>query len=91
MIPKEFAYNEQANYAHGSSFKVKTVNIINQNIVVTADGKSFQVSFSDVLEKYILPYVKYRCCCPTMANRLVVILAKSVKLCCLVCNNWLWS
>ena len=58
MIPKEFAYNEQANYAHGSAFKVKTVNIIDQNIVVTADAKSFQVSFPDVLEKYILPYVK---------------------------------
>ena len=58
MIPKEFAYSEQAHYAHWSAFKVKTVNIINQNIVVTSDGKSFQGSFPDVSEKYILPYVK---------------------------------
>ena len=58
MIPKEFEYSEQAHYAHGSAFKVKTVNIIDQNIVVTSDGKSFQVSFPDVLEKYILPYVE---------------------------------
>ena len=49
MIPKEFAYSEQAHYAHWSEFKVKTVNIINQNIVViTSDSKSFQVSFTDV-------------------------------------------
>ena len=58
MIPKEFAYSEQAHYPHWSAFKVKTVNIIDQNIVVTSDGKSFQVSFPDVSEKYILPYVK---------------------------------
>ena len=44
MISKEFAYSAQAHYAHSSAFKVKTVNIINQNIVVTSDGKSFQVS-----------------------------------------------
>ena len=58
MIPKEFAYNAQAHYAHSSAFKVKTVNIINQNIVITSDGKSFQISFPDVLEKYTLPYVE---------------------------------
>ena len=58
MIPKEFAYSAQAHYAHSSAFKVKTVNIINQNIVVTSDGKSFKVSFPDVSEKYTLPYVE---------------------------------
>ena len=58
MIPKEFAYSEQAHYAHWSAFKVKTVNIVDQNIVVTSDGKNFQVSFPDVSEKYILPYVE---------------------------------
>ena len=58
MIPKEFAYSAQAHYAHSSAFKVKTVNIINQNIVVTSDGKSFQISFPDVSEKYTLPYVE---------------------------------
>ena len=57
MIPKEFAYNYQAEYPPGSVFKVKTINIIDQNIVVTADGKSFQVSFPDLTEKYVLPYV----------------------------------
>ena len=58
MIPKEFAYNYQAEYPPRSVFKVKTINIIDQNIVVTADGKSFLVSFPDVSEKYILPYVE---------------------------------
>ena len=58
MIPKEFAYNYQAEYPPGSVFKVKTINIIDQNIVVTADGKSFQVSFPDLTEKYVLPFVK---------------------------------
>ena len=56
MIPKEFAYSTQTHYAHSSAFKVKTVNIINQNIVVTSDGKSFQVSFPDVSERYTFPY-----------------------------------
>ena len=51
MIPIEFVYSAQAHYAHSSAFKVKTVNIINQNIVVTTDGKSFQISFPDVSEK----------------------------------------
>ena len=78
MIPKESAYSDQAHNAHWSVFKVKTVDIINQNIVVTSDGKSFQVSFPNVSEKYIFPYVKSECCCPKMANRLDVILAKSV-------------
>ena len=57
MIPKEFAYNYQAEYPPRSVFKVKTINIIDQNIVVTADGKSFQVSFPDLTEKYVLPFV----------------------------------
>ena len=42
MIPKESAYSEQAHYAHWSAFKVKTVNIINQNIVVTWTAKAFR-------------------------------------------------
>ena len=58
MIPKEFTYSKQAYYAHWNAFKVKTVNIINQNIVVTSDGKSFQVFSPNVSEKYNLPYVK---------------------------------
>ena len=58
MIPEEFAYSDQAHNAHWTAFKLKTVDIINQNIVITSDGKSFQVSFPSVSEKYILPYVK---------------------------------
>ena len=58
MIPKEFTYSYQAHYPHWSAFKVKTVNIVDQNIVVTSGGKSFQVSFPEVSEKYILPYVE---------------------------------
>ena len=58
MIPKEFAYSAQAHYAHSSAFKVKTIEIINQNIIVTSDGKNFQISFPDVSEKYTLPYVE---------------------------------
>ena len=58
MIPKEFAYSDQAHYAPWNAFKVKRVDIINQNKVVTSDGKRFQVSFPNVSEKYILPYAK---------------------------------
>ena len=58
MIPKVFAYSAQAHYAHSMALIVKTVNIINQNIVVTSDGKSFPVSLPDVSEKYTLPYVE---------------------------------
>ena len=59
MIPKEFAYSDQAHYAHWSAFKEKkTIDIIIQIIVVTSDGKSFQPFFPNVSEKYILPYVK---------------------------------
>ena len=28
MIPKEFAYSDQAHYAHWSAFKVKTVILL---------------------------------------------------------------
>ena len=58
MIQIEFKYNDNAHYQPRSVFKVKTVDIINQNIMVTSDGKSFKVSFLNVPEKYVLPYVK---------------------------------
>ena len=58
MILIEFKYSDNAHYQPGSVFKVKTVDIINQNIMVTSDGKSFKVSFLNVLEKYVLPYVR---------------------------------
>ena len=49
MIPPEFKYNSKAHYSH-AAFKVKTVDIINQNIIVNSDG-SFKVSFPNILEK----------------------------------------
>ena len=58
MIPKEFKYNANANYQHSSTFKVKTIDIIDQNIVVTSDNDSFHVSFPNLFEKYTLPYVE---------------------------------
>ena len=58
MIPKEFAYSDQAYYCHASVvLKKKSLEIINQNIIVTLDGKSFKVSFPDVFEKHALPHV----------------------------------
>ena len=74
-----------AYYGQRSAFKVKTVDSVNQNIVVTSDGKSFQVSLPNVSEKVHSPICKVRCCCPTMANRLDAILEKkTVKFCCLL-------
>ena len=56
MTPPEFKYSSKAHYSH-AAFKVKTVDIINQNIIVNSDG-SFKVSFPNILEKYKLPYVE---------------------------------
>ena len=64
MIPKKFAYSDQAHYRHASVFFFffffffKSLDIINQNIIVTSDGKSFHISFPDASEKYTLPYVE---------------------------------
>ena len=88
MIPKEFAYSAQAHYAHSSAFKVKTIEIINRNIVVTSDGKSFLVSFPDVFEKYLLPHVSTDDLVQQWQKSWLSFLA---KLCYLVCNNWMWS
>ena len=55
MIHPEFKYNKETHYSH--TFEVKTVDIVNQNIIVKSDG-SFKVSFPNILEKYKLPYVK---------------------------------
>ena len=57
MITKEFSYNDEAHYAHGSVFKKKAVDIKKQNIVITSDGKYFQTDFLNIFEKYILPKV----------------------------------
>ena len=56
MIPPEFKYSSKAHYSH-AAFKVKTVDIVDQNIIVKSDG-SFKVSFPNILEKYKLPYVE---------------------------------
>ena len=53
MIPAEFKYNDKANYATGS-FQKKHINLINRNIMVTSDRKSFSTSFPQLFEKYKL-------------------------------------
>ena len=52
-----FKYNAKAQYPHGGMFNVKTINIIKQSIVITSDGKSFNVDFPNIFEKYLLPKV----------------------------------
>ena len=55
MILLEFKYSD-THYSH-AAFKVKTVDIVNQNIIVNSDC-SFKVSFPNIREKYELPYVE---------------------------------
>ncbi|KAL4225262.1 hypothetical protein ACF0H5_015950 [Mactra antiquata] len=57
MKPKEFKYNKDVKYPSGSSFSKKSLDIIKQSIVISSDGKSFNVDFSNVFEKYVLPHV----------------------------------
>ena len=49
MIPPKFKYNSKAHYSH-AAFKVKTVDIVNQNIIVKSDG-SFKASFPKYTRK----------------------------------------
>ena len=57
-MQKEFKYNSDANYpAVGLRFEKKDVDIINQTIVISSDGKSFKVVFQDIFEKYKLPKI----------------------------------
>jgi len=58
MINKTFKYSDLADYPHSSAFKKKEINIINQEIVITSDGKSFKASLPNIFEKYKLPYVE---------------------------------
>ena len=60
MVKKniEFKYSDDTHYAHSSVFNKKDLNIINQNIVITANNKSFKTSFPNLFEKYKLPLVK---------------------------------
>ena len=50
MIPIEFKYNDDANYPYSNAFNVKSIEIINQNIVITSDNKDFSVFFKMSLE-----------------------------------------
>lgn len=56
-IENEFKYNKDAKYPSGSSFNKKSIDIIQQSIIITADGKSFKADFPNVFEKYVLPHV----------------------------------
>ena len=58
MIPIEFKYSDDANYPYSNAFNVKSIEIINQNIVITSDNKDFSFSFQNVFGKYTLPYVE---------------------------------
>ena len=58
MIPIEFKYRKDVHYPHSSAFNVKSIETINQNIVITSDDKDFSVYFLNVFDKYTLPYVK---------------------------------
>ena len=58
MIPIEFKYSDNAHYLQSSALNVKSIKIINQNIVITSDDKDFSVSFLNVFEKYTLQYVE---------------------------------
>ena len=40
MISKEFKYNPDAHYSN--TFSKKVIDIINQNIVITSNGKGFK-------------------------------------------------
>ena len=48
MIPIEFKYSDDANYPYSNAFNVKSIEIINQNIVIKSDNKDFTVSFQNV-------------------------------------------
>ena len=58
MIQIEFKYSHNANYPYPDAFKVKSIEIINQNIVIISDNKDFSVSFQNVFGKCTLPYVE---------------------------------
>ena len=88
MIPIEFKYSDDANYPYSNAFNVKSIEIINQNIVITSDNKDFSVSFQNVFGKYTLPYVESDAIVQ-MAFKLDAVLAKSIKLCNMVCHNWM--
>lgn len=56
-VQNEFKYNKDAKYPSGSSFNKKSIDIIKQSIIITADGKSFKSDFSNIFENYKLPRV----------------------------------
>ena len=58
-VQNKFKYNKDAKYPLGSSFNKNSIDIIRQNIIITADGKSFKADFPNIFEKYKLPRVSY--------------------------------
>ena len=56
-VQKAFKYSDEAHYPHAGVFNKKPINIIKQSIVISSDGKSFNVDFPNVFEKYVLPHV----------------------------------
>ena len=56
-VQKVFEYSDKAHYPHAGVFNKKLISIIKQSIVISSDGKSFNVDFPNIFEKYILPHV----------------------------------
>ena len=56
-MQKEFKYNSDIHYYITPSFKKKEIDIINQKIIISVDGKGFNVKFPDIFEKYKLPKI----------------------------------
>ena len=53
-----FKYNTDAHYTQSNIFNNKDLDVINQNVIVNSDKKSFEISFPNIFEKYKLPRVK---------------------------------
>ena len=45
MTPIEFKYSDNASYPYSNAFNVQSIEIINQNIVITPDNKDVSVFF----------------------------------------------
>ena len=57
MTVHNFKYNEEVKYPHSGVFKKKNINIIKQSIVISSNGKSFNVDFPNIFENYLLPKI----------------------------------
>ena len=56
-VQKEFKYSKEAKYPSSGSFNKKLINIIKHSIVISSDGKSFDVDFQNIFENYVLPKI----------------------------------